>query len=332
MIEQYKDALSRLRTDFGPARWPAKTLHRAPHKPFLLLSVMDLISQGVIQSNFIDFNAELMDTFDLYWFNVMGKEKYGNPVLPFFHLKSDSFWHLIPVPGMEQVLASIGQIRSINQLKQFVLGAKLDDSLFELLMDGETRDRLRRVLIETYFAPEVRPKVVEVGKITAESFQYSRELLDHTRRPFRLKETPTVYEEYYTVSRLTAFRRIVVNAYNHICAVCGIRIVTPEGHTAVVAAHIVPWSISRNDDPRNGMALCGFHHWTFDHGLIGVSSDYQIRVSPVIPENDKAASPLRMLTNTKLHLPVDLNLKPAKKALEWHMKEIFRKEVLSKLL
>ena len=233
---------------------------------------------------------------------------------------------------MEQVLAHVGQIKSISQLQQLILGAKLDEPLFQLFLNEETRDKLRRVLIETYFVPEVRPNVVEVGKITAESFQYSHELSKHTQRPFELQDVPLTQDHYQAESRSIAFRRIVVDAYNHKCAICGIRIITPEGRTAVVAAHIVPWSISRNDDPRNGMALCGLHHWTFDQGLIGIASEYQIKVSPVIPQDDKAASPLLTLVDTKINLPTDISYYPARKALEWHMKEIFRKGLNSKLL
>ena len=41
MLEKYTSLFSRLRTDRGRDRYPAVTNHRAPHKPFLLLSVMD---------------------------------------------------------------------------------------------------------------------------------------------------------------------------------------------------------------------------------------------------------------------------------------------------
>jgi len=72
---------------------------------------------------------------------------------------------------MEQVLAVI-QVRSIKQMHQLVLGAKLDDTLFEMLVDQKQCGHLRRVLIESYFTPEVRQQLVEIGKITAVSCSF----------------------------------------------------------------------------------------------------------------------------------------------------------------
>ncbi len=82
MINQYKAAFSKLRTDVNSRTWSPITFYRSPHKPFLLLSVMDLIAQNIIRTNFIEFNADLADTFDLYWVNVIGKEKASSPVYP----------------------------------------------------------------------------------------------------------------------------------------------------------------------------------------------------------------------------------------------------------
>jgi len=59
-----------------------------------------------------------------------------------------------------------------------------------------------------------------------------------------------------------------------------VRILTAEGHTAVTAAHIIPWSYSHNDDPRNGLALCHLCHWTFDEGLVTLTDRYQVKTSP----------------------------------------------------
>jgi len=334
MTTDYVKRFANLRTDTSPARWPAVTCHRAPYKPFMLLAVIDLIAQGVIQTNFVEFNADLMDVFDLYWDRIMGREKSSNPVMPFFHLRSEGFWHLVPVPGKEQALAATPRIPSIGLLRRLVLGVTLDAALFEMLLKKETREDLQRVLIETYFAPEVRPELVELGQISAESFQYSLELLGRSKGRFRLKlkESQEGQEHYHPVSRSTAFRRVVVKAYDYTCAMCRIRVFSPEGRVAVVAAHIVPWSESHNDDPRNGVALCGLHHWTFDQGLVSATLDYRIEVSPVVPADEEGAEPLLSLAKRRLHLPADRTLWPARKALKWHRAEVFRAEVPPRLL
>ncbi|MFO7461432.1 MAG: hypothetical protein R6X07_12500 [Desulfatiglandales bacterium] len=56
-----------LLTDKNRMRWSALTCHQAPHKPFVLLSVMDLIMLGQVTKNFIEPSLELVDTFNLYW-------------------------------------------------------------------------------------------------------------------------------------------------------------------------------------------------------------------------------------------------------------------------
>jgi predicted restriction endonuclease len=48
-------------------RYPDITAHRAPHKPFLLISIMDLIAQGQINENFIEPSYELLETWNTYY-------------------------------------------------------------------------------------------------------------------------------------------------------------------------------------------------------------------------------------------------------------------------
>jgi hypothetical protein len=38
----------------------------------------------------------------------------------------------------------------------------------------------------------------------------------------------------------------VVHIYEHRCAFCGVRMLTSDGHTAVDAAHVIPWSINND--------------------------------------------------------------------------------------
>jgi putative restriction endonuclease len=71
MLEKYIQMFARHRTDRGRNRYPEITYHRAPHKPFLLLSFMDLMAQGRITKNLIEPSCELVDTFNTYWNAIM---------------------------------------------------------------------------------------------------------------------------------------------------------------------------------------------------------------------------------------------------------------------
>ena len=71
MLEDYLQKFSNLRTDRSRKRYPAYTLYGAPHKPFLLLSIMDLSAQGSVTKNFIESSFELLDTFNTYWKSIM---------------------------------------------------------------------------------------------------------------------------------------------------------------------------------------------------------------------------------------------------------------------
>ncbi len=71
------------------------------------------------------------------------------------------------------------------------------------------------------------------------------------------------------------FRRDVLRAYSHRCAICGIQL------DLVDAAHIIPHSHPDGYDTiSNGLALCALHHRSFDAGLLYVLEDYSIQVNP----------------------------------------------------
>ncbi len=61
MLEKYLQMFGNLRTDRERDLYPAITYHRAPHKPFLFLSVMDVIARGRITGNLIEPSYELVD-------------------------------------------------------------------------------------------------------------------------------------------------------------------------------------------------------------------------------------------------------------------------------
>lgn len=322
-LDYYKKRFASLRVDTKPY-WPAATFHRAPYKPLLLLAIMDLLAEQAITANLIPYDTELLDAFDRYWVRIVGMERPGNPVMPFNHLRGDEFWHLVDTRGFEPDLRHVNRNEIFRQIKDQTLQARLDEELFTLLHHPASRAELRRVLIENWFSPQVRPLIAEVSHITTSSFEYSRELLQRSHGRFRLSEAPAADAAFVTEVRSTAFRRVVVEAYQHTCAICHVRLVTPEGRTAVAAAHIVPWSHSHNDDPRNGMALCGLHHWAFDQGLVAVSREYTIQVSSLVVPDGQATRPLFAFEQQPVVRPHNQALWPAQAALRWHRENVFR--------
>ena len=224
MLDNYFHKLSNLRTDRGRNRYPAYTLHRAPHKPFLLMSIMDLIAQGSITKNFIEPSFELLDTFNGYWNSIMPLGSKTSMAYPFPRLKTDGFWHLIPNPGYKNQINI--NFSSMTKLREVCAGARMDEELFQLLCKPETREQLRAALIEAYFALEIRVKVLEQGQLNYAAYRYSEKLLKVAEWEKQF-EKPEDEPEWQKKVRDSGFRRTIVNLYQHRCALCSIRMLTP---------------------------------------------------------------------------------------------------------
>jgi putative restriction endonuclease len=177
--------------------------------------------------------------------------------------------------------------------------------------------------METYFSPETQNALITQTALNIQSFVYSQELIDIAHQ--QIKETITTTSITPQAVRDQGFRKAIVHIYEHRCAFCGVRLLTVDGHSVVDAAHIIPWSITRNDDLHNGMALCRLCHWTFDEGLISVSQKYLVIVSPEIRISSNIPGHLITLENRSILAPADQNLYPALDALAWHCANVFRK-------
>ena len=322
MIENYLHKLSNLRTDRGRIRYPVYTSHRAPHKPFLLLSIMDLIAQGTITENFIEPFFELVETFNGYWNSIMPLGSKTSMAYPYPRLKTDGFWSLIPNPGYEDQINI--NFSSMKRLREVCAGAKMDDELFQLMCNPETREQLRTVLIKTYFAPKIHPTLLAQGQINYEAYQYSRELLKVAEQTVSF-ETDKEESEQKKKVRDQGFRRAIITLYSHRCALCGIRMLTPEGHTIVEAAHVKPWSISYDDRPTNGMSLCKLCHWSFDKGLMSVGKEYEVLVSKRVQVEKNLPGHILTLSDRNIFTPEEQKFWPTHDNLHWHRKNTFRK-------
>lgn len=317
MLEKYLKIISNLRTDKNQKRYPSFTNHRAPHKPFLLLAIMDLIAQGQIKSNYVEPSFDLAQTWNGYYSSIMPPGSPTSMAYPFSRLKTDWFWERLPKSGYDAETEY--NIKSVKRLREIYYGAKIDDDLFRFMRDPKTREKLRIFLIQTYFAPEVQPTLLEQGKVNYEAYEYSKKLISDLETEYGKEET-----EKGEKVRDQGFRKAIVNLYAHRCALCGIRTLTQEGHTVVDAAHIKPWSESHDDRPTNGMALCKICHWYFDEGLMSVGKKYEVLVSKRIQVEQNLPGHILTLRERNIFTPEKHIFWPAQQNLDWHRRRAFR--------
>ena len=115
-------------------------------------------------------------------------------------------------------------------------------------------------------------------------------------------------------------------AYDYTCALTRYRLTTIAGTSIVDAAHIHQFSDSRNNDLRNGLALCKNAHWLFDKGLWTISPDYRVIVATDrFAEDSPDQKGLRQYHGEKIRLPGDVDLWPSPIHLAWHQKHRFQR-------
>lgn len=246
----------------------------SPHKPCLLLAVIDLAEAGALEKNEILYRPELIERFNDY-FDVVKKERdRPNIFMPFFHLKSDGFWHLKPCDGQESVLAAMSTAVKHSDITSNVRSVSLDEELHRKLQDRAERQNLRAALITHWFGDrgDALWSLVRQHQPENEAESELRKSVENVGSEVRDQATP---------ARDAAFRRVVLQAYDYRCAATGWRIVMPDGSSLIEAAHIVPFSRSHNDDPRNGIALTPTYHLAMDRNLIAPGPDMKWRVSPI---------------------------------------------------
>lgn len=183
------------------------------------------------------------------------------------------------------------------------------------MQDANARTVLTQTILETHFSSAGQALLKAEMGIQDGVFQYSLEL--ENRAQHKVKEV-SLETTYAVVVRDQGFRKAIVRCYDHRCAMCGTRILTPEGYTAVDAAHIEPWSVSQNDQIDNGMALCKLCHWAFDTGVIGVRSDFSIVVSRQIGHMPNAPGFIPTLNGRQLILPKEPHYRPKAENFSWH--------------
>ena len=144
----YVEAFKNLRTN---NKWGRKS----PHKAVLMLTVIELFEKNILTDNEIHYDEQLKSTFKEQWNRVLPQEPLFHPdvYLPFWYLQNDSFWHIVPQRGKEDILSLMrdnGVKPSEAKLYDSVKYAELDEDLYFLMTIPSGRSSLKKALLETY--------------------------------------------------------------------------------------------------------------------------------------------------------------------------------------
>ena len=304
-----------------------------PHNPFLLLAVIELMKRGEISENRIPLSDDLIAIFQQYISLTPGWQP--NIFNPFYALKNEGFWHLKNwsdtrlstsvsqmdlFGGAEQMALATGPPSSVGELRDSGAYAVLDNDLFACLAIPEYRELIRQTVMDVYF-PELQQRIEDFA-VEEAAEEYSKTLISGAEGPFSLFMSESIEEERPV--RSAGFRKAIMTIYDWTCAVCELNIRALRGESVTDAAHIIPFSVSHNDDVRNGISLCKSHHWAFDTGLISVDDDYQVIVSPSMSEQGPPASMLTQLRDKRIWTPAEDRYHPDRGALEWHRVSVLR--------
>jgi len=210
ILKHYQQLFSSLRTDKNKKRWSITTRHQAPHKPFLLLSILDQIASSNITKNFIEPSLNLIETFNNYWSLIMPIGSSASMSYPFYHLETSGFWHLVSTHGEQHQVGRT--VSSVKRLLELYQGAKLDDDLFILLNNKEYRNDLRSILINHYFAPEIHQGLWDQSTINKQSEAYYYNIMEHPEEaPSMVAEAPS---PIYQKVRDQGFRKAMLDYMN----------------------------------------------------------------------------------------------------------------------
>lgn len=295
----------------------------APHKPILLLAVLDCIKQGKIQTSKIYISPELILCFKELWIKLVKTPHRLNFALPFYHMHTEPFWKLICKPGFQIELTTSKSIKSLSSLDNSLLYAELDIDLFHLMSNSLTNELLRLDLLKFYFneTSNISADFSLFNTIENQILNYDK--LEYTSRIMELTSSLSndeIEEEIFVRGRM--FKREVPKIYNYTCSISRMKLLVETNAQMVDACHIIPFSFSKDDTIKNGICLSPNLHRAFDRGIISISNNYRVSVSKKIVE-DKSPFNLKQFDGIEILIPTNSNYKPSIENFDWHRENKF---------
>lgn len=277
----------------------------APHKPLMLLTVIDLIESGDVPDGWLKYDVRLVSRFRDYWELVRERQRNSPDIpMPFNALggERDQIWQCFTTGGQP------------SKSKLTTRLCHIDPYLFACLQDADFRREARRSLVGIYFTPS--EQVMLCARLGL--------LAPKTEAIAVLRADAAAFKAQQKKGRDSRFKSDILGGYYFTCALTGYRLET-ETKSIVQAAHIHQHSVSGNDDLGNGLALTPDAHWMFDAGLwTAVPNGDHILIEIAIGRFSETSPDGRQLAGfhqKPLYFHNDARIRPDTKHFEWHRKK-----------
>ena len=317
ILSKYLHAFKQLRID--------RAHGIAPHKPILLLSILQLFQNKLIADNRIFLTPELVVFFKTNWSLLVDTHHDCRISLPFYYLKSDKFWRLIPNVAFDNINQMGSIMKSFSSLNAAINYAVIQDDLYLLMRQDNSNSILQQFLLDEYF-PKTKSKFIysQSGQLNFIN-RLEDKILHEGAAEYKteIQKLLQQNDEEEIFIRGSIFKREIPKIYNYTCCISGMKISATSSVSMVDACHIIPFSNSFDDTINNGIALCPNLHRAFDRGLIAIDTDYKVRVSGIFHEETSNYS-IKSFGGQRILLPIDRNFIPFSENLDWHVKNIFR--------
>ncbi len=273
---------------------------RAVHKPLLVLLMLGRLQRGEPRMvSYADVDAPLRRLLKQFG----PSRKTIHTEYPFWRLKNErsAFWELHNAQLCE-TRASNTDAKKSEMLKHDLKGGFTEAVQQQLLASQETFDACVQSLLDSFFP---------------ESFQ--RSILAEVGIRIGQYHAPPAERR-----RDSQFRRSVLRAYEHRCAICNFDLKLEDSDIVLEAAHIKAHCDGGPDQIDNGLALCVLHHRAFDRGAISLDDDFRLLVSSELYGQNGMEDWFLRFMGKPIKEPQELSQRPRAEYMAWHRSEYFR--------
>ena len=277
---------------------------RALNKPLLLLHALARFADGDERLRF----TEIEDAVKRLLIDFGPADGPYHVSYPFWRLQNDGLWVVENADAVEENAS--GDPRSVVALRELDPVGRFTDEVADAL---RTDPSLVGELMDGILADEFPSEAYDEEVRTAIGFD--RDPPSDVILTRRRRRDPT-------------FRKRVLDAYEHRCAVCGFSAMVGDAHIGLDAAHVKWHQYGGPDEVPNGLALCALHHRLLDRGAFTVtasgSRERVVEVSERARGNEGFQQWMLAYHGQPLSEPVRTEYRVSEPATVWHRKEVFK--------